>query len=410
MEPHIYLSLVALLLLTYWSAWISSTETALFSLPSQKVKLLAQDKDPKSKLIAQLLSRPRDLLVTVFMINTAINIVLQNVASDLFKASGSWGLKVGVPLIFTLIFGEIIPKYLGLQNNLSISLKTAPKVELLQKWLKPLRVFIISITAPISKLLFFFLRKENSITKAEIEHALQNSLKHGVLSKEEAELIAGYLNFQDLSVKELMQPKEDIYYYDSTKPLHELEDLFVKEECTRVPVCKGTLDNVLGVLSAMNYFKKGKPKEILPLLSKPYYVPETMEAKALLKKMNEDEQVVALVVDEYGSIQGLISKEDLIEVVVGQIEDPTNYQALQAVSGKSEVICSGKWELTEFNDFFGVEWESQTGMVTIGGYLTEILGSIPRTGETIEREGFLFQVLSANPTRVLRIFIRKKSS
>jgi putative hemolysin len=135
-----------------------------------------------------------------------------------------------------------------------------------------------------------------------------------------------------------------------------------------------------------------------------------MEAKALLKKMNQDDQVVALVVDEYGSIQGLISKEDLIEVVVGQIEDPSNDHALQAVSGKSEVICSGKWELSEFNDFFGVHCESQAGMVTIGGYLTEIVGSIPKTGETIEKEGFLFQVLSSNPTRVLRLFIRKKSS
>ncbi|MFV0340805.1 MAG: hemolysin family protein [Parachlamydiaceae bacterium] len=410
MELHIYISLIALLVLTYWGAWISSTETALFSLPSQKVKTLAHDKDPKKRLIAHLLSRPRDLLVTVFMINTAVNIVLQNVASDLFKSTGSWSLKVGLPLLFTLIFGEIIPKYLGLQNNLSISLKTVSTVERLQTWLKPLRVFIIAITAPISKVLFFFLRKENSITKAEIEHALQNSLKHGVLSKDEAELVAGYLNLQDLSVKELMQPKEDIYYYDTTKPLNELEDLFVKEECTRVPVCRGTLDNVLGILSAMNYFKKGKPKEILPLLSKPYYVPETMDAKALLKKMNQDDQVVALVVDEYGSIQGLISKEDLIEVVVGQIEDPTNDHALQAVSGKAEVICSGKWELSEFNEFFGVHCESRAGMVTIGGYLTEILGTLPKTGETIEKEGFLFQVLSANPTRVLRLFIRKKSS
>lgn len=408
MDLPLYVSLIALLLLTYWGAWISSTETALFSLPSQKVKLFAQDKDPKKKLISRLLAHPRDLLVTVFMINTAVNIVLQNVASDLFKAN-SWSLKVGVPLLFTLIFGEIIPKYIGLQNNISLSMKVAPTVEKLQNALRPIRTFIIYITAPISKLLFFFLRKENSITKAEIEHALQTSLKHGVLSKEEAELVAGYLNLQDLSVKELMQPKEDIHFYDTTKPLSELEALFADEECTRVPICKGSLDQVLGVLSAITYFKKGKPKDFLPLLSKPYYVPETMEAKALLKKMNLDEQVVALVVNEYGSIQGLISKEDLIEVIVGQIEDPASIQALHIVSNKNEVICSGKWELVEFNDFFGADLESDEGMVTIGGYLTEILGTIPKPGDAIERDGFLFQVLAASSTRVLRLFIRKKS-
>lgn len=409
MELPLIISLLVLLILTYWSAWISSTETALFSLPSQKVKLFAQDKDPKKKLIAKLLASPRDLLVTVFMINTAVNIVLQNVASDLFGTHAGWTLKVGIPLLFTLIFGEIIPKYIGLQNNFSLSLKTAPTVEKLQRLLKPIRIFVISITAPLSKLFFFFLRKENSITKAEIEHALHTSMRHGVLSKEEAELVAGYLNLQDLTVKELMQPKEDVHYYDTAKPLSELEELFVKEACTRVPICKGTLDEVLGILSAIQYFKKGKPKDILPLLSKPYFVPKTMEAKALLKKMNQDEQVVALVVDEYGSIQGLISREDLIEVIVGQIEDPTSLQAEYTVTGKAEVICSGKWELAQFNEFFATDFQSKTGMVTIGGYLAELLGDLPRAGETIEREGFLFQVLAANPTRILRLFIRKKS-
>lgn len=407
MEFHLAVSLILLLLLLYYSAWISSAETALFSLPSHKIRVFKQDTNKVKQLIAKLLAHPRDLLVTVFMVNTFINIMLQNVASDMFGNSGSWVLKVGVPLILTLIFGEIIPKYLGLQNNQAIALKVAKNIERLQNLLSPIRSFIIQVTAPISRLLFFFLRKENTITKAEIEHVLKTSESHGVLNRDEAELLAGYLNLQEALVKELMQPKEDILYYDLSEPVSRLEELFTKEECSRVPVCKESLENVLGLLSSVSYFKEKGKKEIPSLLSKPSFFPETMPAKALLRKMNEQHLKAALIVDEYGSITGYISREDLIEVVIGQIEDPLSSQQLYIKAGSKEVIASGKWDLSEFNDHFHADLQSQTGMVSIGGWLTEMHGDLPKSGEKINLAGFLFHVLSAGPTRITRLFIKK---
>lgn len=406
MDLPIYISIILILLLTYASAWISSAETALFSLPSHKVNLFKTEKDSVKQLIAKLLSNPRDLLVTVFMINTFINIVLQNVASDMFKEHG-WLLKVGVPLIVTLIFGEVIPKYLGLQNNLAIATRCATTVERLSEWLTPIRKLIISITSPLSRILFFFLRRENVITKSEIEHVIKTSKKQGVLTTDEAELLAGYLNLSDAEVKELMQPKEDIHFYDIDHPIAELEKLFIDEECTRVPVCKGNLDHVLGILSSMRYFRESGRKEIVEMLAKPFYVPETMQAKALLRKMNEIEERIALAVDEYGSISGLIAREDLIAVVIGQIDDPTGTGELYISAGQSEAIASGKWDLADFNEYFKSDLKSDNGMVSIGGWLVEKHGDIPKGGEKIELNGFLFQVLAAQPTRITRLFIKK---
>jgi CBS domain containing-hemolysin-like protein len=410
MELPFAVSIFLLLLLLYWGAWISSSETALFSISSHTLKTYQTHTDPKKQLIAQLLSHPRDLLVTVFMINTFTNIVFQNVASDMFGEHAGWSLKVGVPLILTLVLGEIIPKYIGLQNNLSIAYRVAPAIDFLQSSLSWVRKWIIAITTPISRVMFFFLKKEPAISREEIEHVLATSQKHGVLQQEETELLAGFLNLQESQVKELMLPKEDILYYDLSQPLSKLIYLFDEEAITRIPVCDQSLENVLGVITAMEFFHHqseiASPKDLIPYLFKPFYVPETTLARLLLKRMDEQEHVLAFVVNEYGSLSGLISREDLIEVVVGLIEE-TEEPQLFIPAGKSEVIASGKWELSEFNDYFNVDLKSQFKAVTIGGWLIEKIGEIPKSGSKYELEGFLFHVLAASSTRITRLFIRK---
>ncbi len=407
MDASLIFSLFILVALLYLSAWISSSETALFSLSAPQVKLYKENDDSRKKLIAKLLSKPRELIVTVFLINTCVNILFQNVASDMFGNHASWLLKVGVPLILALVFGEVIPKYIGLQNNEAIALRSAKKLEFWQNFLQPVRRFVTAVTTPVSKLLFFFLRKENVITKKEIEHVLNTSATMGMLSKEEAELLAGYLNLQDAEVRELMRPKEDIFFYDISQPEAKLLDLFTKEELSRIPVCKGSLDNVLGIIDIVDYFKQTPQKDLKELLSKPFFVPETMPAKALLRLLEEEKKVVALAVDEYGTLSGLISKEDLIEVVIGQIEEPGSALPLFVPAGQHEAIASGKWELAEFNDYFNSSLESSTDQVTIGGWLIERCGELPKSYEKFEYEGFQFQVLSATPTRITRLFIRK---
>lgn len=409
MEIYTIVSLLLILILFYAGAWISSAETALFSLSSHKVKTYENDQDPIKRLIAHLLSHPRDLLVTVFMINTCVNILLQNVFSNMFGVEAGFGLKVGVPLVLTLVFGEIIPKYIGLQNNVAIAHKVSPTLDYLNNALKWVRKVIIAVTTPISRIMFFFLKPEEGISKEELEHVIQTSTKIGVLEHGEAELLEGFLNLLNRPIKELMWPKEDIVFYDINQPLTRLIHLFKDEEYTRIPICNGSLEHVLGIMTTMDYFQHqdgiAKPRDILKYVQKPFYVPVTTTARSLLKRMDEASHILALIVDEYGSIMGLISREDLIELVVGHIDDEKN-QSLFMAAEKNEVIASGKWELSEFDDYFQVNLKS-LNHVTIGGWLTENLGDIPKTGTKVELDGFYFHVLAASPTRVMRLFIRK---
>lgn len=405
------LLLIIVILLTFMCGYTSLSEISLFSLPSTKLKTFEKSNDPRKQLIADLLKHPRDLLVTIFMLNTISSILLQNAASSLFGEGAGWDLKVGVPLVLMVLFGEIIPKNLGIQNNENLAYYVAPSVNFFKNAMRHIRRFTIAITAPISRVMFFFLKKNESISKEELKHVLKKSKEHGVLTPEEAELLWGYLDLQDSTVKEIMRPREDILYYDINDPISKLTYLCVDQQCSRLPVCDQTLDNILGIVSAKNFFLQKdsihSSKDVRNILSKPFYIPEGTDALILLRRLEESNEEIALAVDEYSSISGLIAYEDIVELVVGKISDLRDQKNLYTRAGENEIIASGKLELSEFNDIFDTNLESPNHMVTIGGWLTEQLEEIPKTGTSREIEGFLFQVLAADPQRIRRLYIRK---
>ncbi len=406
----ILISSLLLIVLLFSSGYFSASETALFSLSSMKIRTYQNSSNPRLKLISNLVLQPRDLLVTVFMLNTLVNILLQNVISHMYGESANWIFKIGVPFVLMLIIGEIIPKYIGIQNNVYLSRLVAPSINFFQTLLGPVRRFTIKITAPISRIMFFYLKKEPSISKDELEHVLKKSEEHGILHADDAELVWGYLNLQDTTVKEVMRPREEILFYSLQEPLTKLAHLFVDEHCSRVPVCKDTIENIEGIITAKNYFLNAPnikiPLEVSNFLIKPYFVPESSLARTLLRRLDERNQEMAIVVDEYGSISGLITYEDLVEVVVGKITDYRDQVSLFTRAGPHEIIASGKLELSDFNEIFDTVLVSEN-MVTIGGWLTEQLDEIPKASSQYELEGFLFQILAADPNRIRRLYIRQ---
>jgi len=402
----------ALIFLTYCSGFFSSSEIALFSLSSSKVKTYRASSNPREVLVAKLLKQPRDLLVTIYMVNTLVNILLQNVSSTMFGLASSWTLRVGFPLFVTLIFGEVIPKYVAMQINTKLSKLVAPTISRLKNLIRPVREWTVRVTTPISRLMFFFLKKEEVISKDELNMVLQSSQESGVLNEDEARLIYGYINLQDSQVHEHMQPREDVIYYSLTDPLSKLIHLFVEEECTRIPVCEQDLDTVKGVISAHDFFlfrpTLKEPEDVIPIMSKPFFLPETTPARALLRRFEEKHEQLALIVDEHRSVTGVISVEDIVEEVVGEITDKRDQETLFERSNSQTIIASGKLELDDIQDIFGVSLESEYNQKTIGGWLTEKLGSIPTVGTKHETENFIFQVLSADAKRLKQIYIYHK--
>lgn len=403
--------IIAIGLFTLASGFFSASETSLFSLSAMRVRSFASSGSERKKLIAQLVSHPRELLVTILMMNVAVNIMVQNVSSQAFGELSGWGLRVGVPLALTLVFGEIVPKSLAIQNNTFIAYYIAPVIAFMQRLLGPLRKLVTSITTLLSRLIFSFLRSEEAISGDELKHMLSTSERHGVLHRDEAELVRGYLDLQDAQVKELMRPREEMIYYDINNSLDDLIESFVDRECSRVPVCDGDLDNLVGIMSAKRFFLNRqaihRPSKLSPFLRKPFFVPETTPARKLLRQLSQRNEQLAIVVDEYGTVSGLIAREDLYETVVGDIEDKRDVEDLYTRSSRDVIIASGKLELTDFEDIFGCGLESPNNMVTVGGWLTEQLGDIPKSGTNYVTKDFLFHVLAAEPTRVRRIYIRR---
>ncbi|MGE3953890.1 MAG: hemolysin family protein [Parachlamydiales bacterium] len=401
----------AMALFVLLSGLFSGSETALFSLSSMQLRAYRRELDPKKRLIARLMSRPRGLLVTILMGNVLVNILVQNVASSLFGTTSAWLLTVGVPLGLTLVFGELLPKTVALANNEQIARWVVPFIAFLHQLLSPIRRAITAIAGYVSQVTFFCLKPRKEISQEELGHALDLSERHGILTREESELIRGTLAFQQAHVKELMRPRGDLILYDREEPVENLAEAFVEQQCTRVPVCHGDLEHVVGIIEATDFLLQRERiqsgKDVVRISRKPLFVPETMPAKALLQKFNEGGGAMAIVVDEYGSATGLVTREDLVEVVVGEIADQRDTQTLYTRAGPDVVIASGKLELTELRELFGVTLPNPRSLVTIGGWLADRIGSLPQAGARHIESDLLFQILAADPNRIRRVYIRR---
>ncbi len=405
------MAIILLVILTILSGMFSASETALFSLSPMKVKSFAKDSHPRKKLISNLLKSPYELLVTILMINVLVNILIQNTTSHIFGTLSSWLLTVGVPLGITLIFGEIIPKTLAMQNNTAYASFISPVIAGARFILGPVRSTITIFASFLVRSIFFFLKREKRITREELKHALKAGEKQGIVNTREATLMQGYIYLRHKAVKEFKRPREEIIYYDLNQPLDDLEKTLVDQEVSRLPVCDGDLENMKGIISIRNYFlqkeKLSRPQDLIPFLIKPYYVPESMPAKNLLRHLDNQARSLAIVVDEYGTISGLLTQEDLIEAVVGEITDNRDQKTKYTPAGNNAIIASGKLELKEFEEIFGSYLGSPGNMVTINGWLIEKVETLPKAGDKIEEEGFFFHILSADPNRIRRVYIRK---
>jgi CBS domain containing-hemolysin-like protein len=403
--------IVFLLFLILLSAFLSGSETALFSLSPLTVKSYKGSADSRLRMIGRMMERPRDMLVTILILNILANILIQNTVSTIFDPFESWALKIGVPLALTLIFGEVLPKSLALPNHLKVAYRVAPIINGFALFLRPLRVPLTKATSWISRLISFTFREEKEISADELRHVLKTSEERGVLMPIESELISGTIDLQNSIAKEHMRPREEVIYYDLNEPLSELTRLFAEQQISRLPVCNGDLENLKGILSARRYFFHREQiktaTDLLPILKKPYYVPESIKAWTLLSSLRYGQENLAIVVDEYGSISGLITQEDLVEAVIGEIVDRRDAQVLYTRPSADVIIASGKLELSEFKDIFGVTLKSKENIVTLGGWLIEQLGDIPATGTKYATDQFLFYVLSAEPNRVRRIYVRR---
>ena len=390
-----------------FSGLFASSETAFFSLPTSRVHMWRRSSDRRKQMAAQLLSRSRQLLVLIFILNTIFNIFIQNASSDLSDQIGNgWFYKVALPFALILICGEFLPKYLGRIHCERLALAVAPLYTFLERFTEPLQRAVTHMAELLARLVFFFLKPSPPLSPKEIESVISTCQTHDLLSAQEGHLIRQSLKFEHQSVRDLMTPRSKMVAIRRSQisvdrictllsPKQKHEVLFVDEQMDR-PL--GALGGNELLLLQTGHIDKALGQGMKNI----FFVPEVMLARRLLQEFSERRALIACVVDEHGTVCGYISKHELIHHLLCA---PSPEQ--QNVWKNTSITLAANTTLDHFNALFQTDLSSEHHAYTIGGWLTEMLDGIPATGTSYSTESLIFRVLSADEKSVKQIFVQK---
>lgn len=403
-----------LVLSTLLSGFFSVAETAFFSLSSSKIHAWRHSTDERCRHVAWLLARSRYLLVLIFMLDNISDVFLQNAASDLFESvGGGWLLKVGVPLFLILVFGEFLPKYIGMLWNESIAIHSASIFVQIERFTAPIQRLVTSIAEIASRFLFFFLKQEPPLSSKQLESAITTCETKGILSSAEASLITHTLLFERKVARELMTPRSEmpVIKRSSLSPSY-IKGIIASSEQSSFLIVDETTDRPLGVLSnATALMAREAPLEafLQESAKKLFFVPESMSGTRLLQEFSSRQAAMACVIDEHGSISGYIEWATLLQELLGFAAKGGVKEYPSLHPKQTSITLPGTTPLEVVNDMFGTSIESKFYATTLGGWLAEMLDTIPQTGAFYTTDTLLFKVLSANQKMVLQVFIQKKN-
>ena len=413
---------VVFILLILLSALISGSEVAFFSLDSESLDKCRAEKTPAHKAILALLEHPRRLLATILIVNNLVNVAIITLATfvtwELIGSKTTEGKIVGALTIVVtfviLFFGEVVPKNFATQHNLKFAKTTSRMLSFLEKVFKPISFILIRTTNLIEKNVE---KKGHDITVDELNQALEITTGDDT-SEEEKGILKGIVNFSTLSVKQVMKSRMDITAVDIELNFHELMDKINKSGFSRIPVFKETIDKIEGILyikDLLAHIDQEDDFKWQTLLRPGFFVPENKKVDSLLKNFQDKRVHMAIVVDEYGGTSGLITMEDIIEEIVGEINDEFDDEEIAFNKlDESTYVFEGRTSLNDFCKTIDVEPsvfdEVKGESESLGGLLLELHSKLPRAGEKIVYGSFLFTIVAVDARRIkrVRVFIQKE--
>jgi gliding motility-associated protein GldE len=428
LEPSISVSSVALIsfvlvALLFLSAVLAGSEVAFFSLNADQRISLRESEVSSEKKVSQLLDKPQQLLATLLISINFVNIIFITLANYLTSmVLGQQSMETllvtlfllfGVTFIITF-FGELIPKVWAQQNNLNFARYSAPLIGFLSFVFSPLSKALLGISGLIEKRVK---KKSYTLTSQELNQALEITTDENT-SDREKDILRGILNFGNISVKSVMQARRDIVAFDTSMNFHELMDLINKNGYSRVPVYNETIDKIEGILyikDLLKHIDQDEKFDWLPLLHTPFFVPENKKIDDLLYDFQEKRVHMAVIVNEYGETEGLVTMEDIIEEIVGEINDEFDeVEADYKKIGDNIYVFEAKTSLNDFCRVFEIEaayFEKAKGeSETLAGLIIELFGRIPSAGEEIEFEDFTFKVQSVDTRRIKKVRVTQRVS
>ncbi|MDQ6659866.1 MAG: hemolysin family protein [Chloroflexota bacterium] len=410
-----WFQLILLIVMLILCAIASAAETAFTSISRIKLKNLIETGDKKAIQIDQLLSNPNRYLSTILIINSVAVIVASSMATVLaLDVSQSYGelLSTLLSSLVVLIFCEITPKTAAVQNPLRWARTLVGPVSGAAWLLRPLVWFLSAITNSLVRLLGGQVKHRGPfVTEEELRLLVTVGEEEGVLEEEETEMIHSIFEFADTPVRDVMIPRIDMVTLEASATIDEAVDMALQGGFSRIPVYDGNIDNIIGVLYTKDMLKQLREGHhetpIRDLVRLAYFVPETKKLDDLLREMRQNRVHLAIVIDEYGSVAGHVTIEDLVEEIVGDIQDEYDREEkLFEQLNESVYIFDAKISIDEFNELMGTALEDQD-YDTLGGFLYAQLDKIPTTNDAITFNGLKFTVLNTRGRRITKVRVER---
>jgi CBS domain containing-hemolysin-like protein len=408
-EDLFYLLLFIICILL--SAFFSSAEVALISMSRARVRTLVNDHKPGAAALATLKEKPDHFLITILIGNTIVNIAAASIATAIaISVFGSIGVGIAtfVVVIVLLVFGEIGPKIYATRAPDSFPRAVAPVILVLSRIFSPL-IWVVDRVNPslgIGKE-----SAEPAVTEEEIKEWIDVGKEEGTIEQDEKEMLYSVLEFGDTTAREIMTPRVDVILMEDTTSIPEAIRIFNETGFSRIPVFHEQIDNITGVLNVKDVFSamvsKRKDFSIMEIMYDPTFVPETKKIDDLLKELQVHRVQIAIVIDEYSSFVGIVTVEDILEELVGEIRDEYDKEepGVQTISEGVYVLDAQMW-VDDINDELGIRLPMDESYETVGGLLIDRLGHIPQhPGEKVEIEAgrVTLVVMQMHGRRIVKI-------
>lgn len=417
MGPSESLQLVTIVILVMLSAFFSSAETALTTVNKHRLRSLVEEGNKTAAKILKLLENPSKMLSAILIGNNIVNISASALATTFTTevfGNAFVGVSTGVLTLVVLLFGEITPKSFATLYNEKIAFVYIHIIAPMTWILTP----VIWIVDKLSAVIFFVLRidkdkAKSQMTEGELRTIVDVSVEDGVIEKEEKSMINNVVDFGDSKAKDIMVPRADMALVSVGASFEEVFEIFNEEHYSRLPVYDDNKDSVIGILYMKDLFLyqnavdgRKQSFSIKNIMREPFYVYEYQKTSSIMAEMRNRFVSLAIVLDEYGTAAGLITIEDLIEEIVGEIRDEFDMDELETVTKLEEnrYEIDGAMKLGDLEDSIGIRLESEN-YDSLGGYVIELLDHLPAEGETVKKDGITLKVVSMDKNRIDRVAI-----
>ena len=405
---------VVIALLVLLSAFFSATETAFSFVNKIRVQHAVENGDKKAEKVLWVIEHFDNALTAILICNNIVNLGCSSIATVLcLRIFGDIGsaIATGATTLLILTFGEVIPKCLAREHCDAFTSATAGLLKAITILLTPL-VFVFMKLRALALRISGKSEEAPTVTENELKYIVESIEEEGVLEESESEMVRSALDFDETTAEEILTPRVDVVFLNVEDSQQKIKDIIIENRYSRIPIYENTVDNIVGILHTRDYLESladGKAPALRDIMQPPFFVFKSQQLSKILSSFKRTRDHMAIVTDEYGGTLGIVTMEDLLEEIVGDIwdEDEEIEHSYYKI-GKDEFLVNGDIEIEDMLALFNLDADAlESDSVTVGGLILEHAGTIPHKRESIVTDGFRFTVMEVENQRIMRVVVKR---